>query len=132
MIDGSHLDRIPLDPVPETVYLQPIGNAARYWDGKPLVGKVVKEARKYFYVAFNRGTERDPVKVPYNTFAAWNGNSNEGYLVYPTLEEFDAEQERTSMMKAIRHGFNVPGKQLSYRAVKTIYDTMLAEGFISD
>lgn len=128
-MNDSHLERIPQVP-PETVYLQPTGNAARFWDGEPLVGKVVKKARKYFYVAFNRATERCPVKVAFDTYTVRDENFNEGYLVYPSLEEFTAEQECLDMLKQIREGLNVPRARLSYHAVKTIYDMMVAEKVI--
>ncbi len=130
-MNDSHLERIPQVP-PGTVYLQPTGNAARFWDGEPLVGKVVKQARKYFYVTFNRATERFPVKVAFDTYTVRDENSNEGYLVYPSLEEFTAEQERLAKLKRIREAFLFQNVRLTAAAVRSIYETMLMEGAIKD
>lgn len=36
--------------VGQDVFLKPTGNNGRGWDGKPIHGRIVKIARKYFYV----------------------------------------------------------------------------------
>jgi hypothetical protein len=71
----------------QKVYLQPVGNFARGWNGKPLIGYVSAVKRKYFYVMLDNRTHeefRAEIATCQHYDYSWNG----GYNVFPTEEAF--------------------------------------------
>lgn len=113
-----------------TVFLQPTGNNERGWDGEPIRGTVSKIARKYFYVKLDERTWGEE-RFDRKTFIHDDGDTNGGYIIYPSRKSFERAKEGKEMLYAIRIYFggwaNSPP---SYEALKQIYKILHEEGLI--
>lgn len=121
--------------VGQDVFLNPTGNNDRGWDGKPIHGRIVKIARKYFYV-FIDGRPLHEDRFDRETFEYDEQDRNAGFVVYGSLDAFRKEAEYIMMFHDIRCYFSdhlisgYKGNALSYDTVKKIHGLLRHEGVI--
>ena len=128
----THLIYPKPDVVPDTLYLMPIGNHNKYWDGKPIVGTKVKETYKYVYVTIERsGRTSDPMRMS-RDYKIDDTTGYGGYLVFPYLDWFEAEMDRREKMNQIHQAWSAVsmGGGLSCEAANAIYNALVADGYI--
>lgn len=66
------------------MFLIPLGNAGRYWDGTPIRAIVTKIARKYFFVQTDKGNDLRFLMQNFSLANASETGSN--YFVYPSTD----------------------------------------------
>ena len=116
--------------VGQEVFLRPIGNNKRSWDGKPVPGRISKIARKYFYVSVNGHTWSDE-RFDREDFSCDERDRNAGYVIYESEEAFRRDVECEIMRLKICGFFGRGGgKGLPYEAVKQIHDILSYEDVI--
>lgn len=95
---------IPFTPeMGQKVYLQPLGNAVRGWDGKPITAYVTAVKRKYFYISrVQDGIRNAEIRIEIATAHYYDHNWNTGYNAFPSEEAFRNhmvnEKKRTALM----------------------------------
>jgi hypothetical protein len=94
------------------VFLEPTGNGARRWDGKPEQYEIAAIGSKYFTTKTDRweGPRFDKNTLSYPDFQ--KGNS--GYILYFSEQEFMDEMERRKLLRGIRDLFSYRGNDNSY------------------
>lgn len=122
--------------VGQDVFLKPTGNNSRGWNGEPIHGRIVKIARKYFYV-FIDGRPLHEDRFDRETFEYDDQDRNAGYIIHSSLDEFYKEAEYIMMLHDLRRYFSdylgSGGRKdnaLAYETVKKIYDLLRHEGVI--
>lgn len=116
--------------VGQEVFLRPTGNYRRSWDGQPIPGRIVKIARKYFYVSVNGHTWSDE-RFDREDFSCEEQDRNAGYVIYESEEAFRQDVEYEVMLRLVREFFSGrSGKGLPYEALKQIHAILSYEDMI--
>lgn len=109
----------------DPVYMEPTGNAARSWDGNPIVGYVESIGRKYYYV-LPENPWYGRIKVDKQTNTCLDRDFNQGFIVFPSREAFDQAQGRKELLAKIRKAFDFggAGNTLPYADLKSISEIL--------
>ena len=125
---------VPFDVyVGQEVFLQPTGNASRWWNGVLKVGEVVAVKRKYFYVNLKESKGVAPVKFSLESFYGALDDLNSGYLAYPSQEAFEEARKADGLIAEIRKALDYGHGRfdnISASAVEEIYNILVTEGVI--
>lgn len=87
-----------------TVYLQPIGNAARFWDGKLREGLITAVKRVYFYVEVG-GDSRNVVRLEKRSCCNVDNDLNTGCIAFISEQAYLASQTKDYQLNQIRGVF---------------------------
>ena len=122
------------------VWMEPTGNNARMYSGKPWRGEVTSIGRKYFYVSTTDSRHWRDIKFEIDTFRCLY-DDNAGFILYPSYEAFVAEKTRRrkimeieSAMQYARNHNDIPGAQSipTYETIDSIYQLLRNEGLVPE
>ena len=122
------------------VWMEPTGNNARMYSGKPWRGEVTSIGRKYFYVSTTDSRHWRDIKFEIDTFRCLY-DDNAGFILYPSYEAFVAEKTRRrkimeieSAMQYARNHNNIPGTRSipTCETIDSIYQLLRNEGLVPE